>query len=92
MDMISTSPRLILRFRFKDHFILCNLNVSDILILLILVEFPSGDNIFVCASLTLTTALLLKMYTAILVMIKILKFLYIPMLILLLEVVVAPMI
>ena len=92
MDRISISPRLILKFSLKVHFILCNLTVSDILTLLILVEFPIGDNIFVFVSLTLTIASLLKMDIAILVMIKILKVLYIPMLILLLELVTAPMI
>ena len=84
MDMISISPRLVLKFSLKVHFILCNLTVSDILTFLI------GDHIFVCASLAIAS--LLNMYIAILVMIKILKVLYIPMLIPLLQLVMAPMI
>ena len=45
MDMTLIPPRLVLKFSLKVHFILCNLTVSDLSTLLILVEFLIGDNI-----------------------------------------------
>ena len=90
MDSIFLRP--VFTFSLNVHFILCKLTVSDISTFFISVEFHIVDDIFACISLTLTMASLLKIYTAILMMNKILQVLYIPILILLFELVTAPMI
>ena len=76
-------------FSLNGHFMFCTPTLSDISIFFILFEFHKVHDI-IAYMLTMLMLTLLKIYTAILMMNKILKVLYRP--ILLLELVTAPMI
>ena len=93
-DMNTLFLQPVFTFSLNVCFIFCKPTLSDILIFFILVELHNVDNFIACTSLTLTmvTLTLPKIYTAILMMNKIVKILYIPIIILLLEPVMAPII
>ena len=90
-DMDTLFLRPVFTFSLNVHFIFCKPTLSDISIFFILVQFHNVDDIIACM-LTMLTLTLLKICTAILMMNNILKVLYIPIFILLLEPVMTPMI
>ena len=90
-DIDTIFLRPVFTFSLNVHFIFCKPTLSDISIFFILVEFHNVDDILACM-LTMLMLMLLKIYIAILMMNKILKVLYITILMLLLELVMAPMI
>ena len=93
-DMGTILLRPVFTFSLNVHFIFCKPTLSDNFIFFILVELHNVDDIIACTFLMLTMLMLmlLKIYTAILILSKILKLQYIPIIILLLELVMAPMI
>ena len=90
-DMNTLFLRPVFTFSLNVHFIFCKPSLSDISIFFILVEFHNVDDIIACM-LTMLKLTLFKIYTAIFMMNKILKVLYIPIFIPLLEPVTAPII